>query len=189
MAAVVAVGAASVFWPVEWQVTRAFSPRGAVPLPVPSTTTTTTVPSTAPQSAVQPEVQPFRTAGAGPPTTTSAPAVLPDPTSAAPQLPPQAPQPRIVIAVGEPTSSSNCERGKCFWIDARLTGFAPNTRYDVIAMGNERDFSEPCRSVTDANGADQCGDTRYDVPGAKVYVYVTTPQGKVFSNTITWPSG
>lgn len=116
------------------------------------------------------------------------PGVVPVPTTTAAAAVAVASVPKIVIAVGEPTSSSRCERGKCYWIDTWLTGFAANTAVSVEPIGNQRSFSDPCRAVTDASGAVECNDTRYDVPGAEVYVYVDTPQGRVESNRITWPS-
>ncbi|MEU4803257.1 hypothetical protein [Actinosynnema sp. NPDC023587] len=154
-------------------------PASTSPATTPSATVTTTAevtpppaPPPVPQPAPQPEVAPAEAKAAVPPET----------TSAAPAVP------RIVIGVGEPTSSSRCEKGKCHWIDTRLTGFAAHTRVSVEPIGNGRSFSRPCVAVTDASGATDCDDTRYDVPGAQVFVYVDTPQGRVESNRITWPS-
>jgi hypothetical protein len=121
-----------------------------------------------------------------PSTTTRSPAapvlgVVPPVPSATP------PGPRIEIAVGAPTGSARCESPSCHWIDTRLSGFPPIARIEVVAIGDGRDFSEPCVTTADANGAAVCGDTRYDVPGAQVYAYVDLGDTRITSNTLTWP--
>ncbi|NUT93812.1 MAG: hypothetical protein HOY78_17510 [Saccharothrix sp.] len=159
-----------------WQLSAARPPVAApttTAAPTTAVTTTTTVTTTT-------ELPP-------PPAPTVQPFVPPAPSPASTTTTPAPEGPKIVVSVGDPTSSSSCEKGKCYWIATRLTGFAPGTRYEVTAMGNERDFSEPCVGRTDATGAMWCNTTRYDVPGADVYAYVDTPAGRVVSNTITWP--
>ncbi|WP_433263636.1 hypothetical protein ACQPZF_32775 [Actinosynnema sp. CS-041913] len=183
--ALVAAGVvASVLWP-EGRQRVTYATPSLTSARAPATTTTTAATTTTPVvigSVPRPVGQPLVPADQLPratPVTTTQPA----PTSA-----PTPPPPSIVIAVGGATSSSRCEKGKCYWIATRLTGFAPNTGYEVVAVGNGREFSEPCEARTDANGADDCNTTRYDVPGAEVYVYVRTARGTITSNTIVWPS-
>lgn len=115
------------------------------------------------------------------------PANLPTTTSAPTSVPTALPGPRILIAVGAPTDSARCESPSCHWIDARLSGFPPNTQVEVVAIGNGRDFSEPCVTTTDANGTALCDDTRYDVPGAEVHAYVDIGNSRITSNTLVWP--
>ncbi|KLL11788.1 MULTISPECIES: hypothetical protein [Protofrankia] len=67
-----------------------------------------------------------------------------------------------------------------------MTGFQPNTTYEVYPFANGHVFSEPCTARTDANGSATCNDVRYDVPDTTVYEYVDTSAGKVPSNTIYW---
>ncbi|WP_163508143.1 fibronectin type III domain-containing protein [Fodinicola acaciae] len=108
-------------------------------------------------------------------------------SSADPVTPVSPKKPKIHIERGSSTSSDNCEKPSCAWIDTTLTGFEPNTTYSITAIGNGRDFSEPCTTTTDENGDATCNKTRYDVSGAQVYVYTDTDTyGRITSNTITW---
>ena len=109
------------------------------------------------------------------------------PASAHKAPPPK--QETITIGRGADTSSSNCAAPSCAWINTTLAGFEPNTRVSLTAIGNGRDFSEPCVATTDGDGAATCNTTRYDVPGAEVYVYADTADGRVTSNKITWTNG
>jgi Fibronectin type III domain len=109
------------------------------------------------------------------------------PASAHKAPPPK--NPAIAISRGAATSSGSCKAPACAWINTTLTGFDSNTRVSLTAIGNGRDFSEPCVTTTDDNGAATCNTTRYDVAGAEVYVYADTPDGRVTSNTITWTNG
>lgn len=91
----------------------------------------------------------------------------------------------IVISRGADTSSSDCQKPDCSWINAQLTGFQPHTTYRVVPF-SWHVFSEPCVATTDANGSATCNDVRYDVPKTTVYEYVETPAGRIKSNKLYW---
>ncbi|MEV0681391.1 hypothetical protein AB0I60_33210 [Actinosynnema sp. NPDC050436] len=161
-------------------------PPGRFAPPVRTTTAPPVVTSAMTTEPVVPKVEPTTVVRAVPVEPAPVPPTTVAPAAAVPAA--VVAGPAIVISRGAPTSSSKCEKGKCYWIDTRLTGFAANKPVSVEPIGNGRNFSDPCEAVTDASGAADCNDTRYDVPGAVVYVYVDTPQGRVESNRITWPS-
>jgi hypothetical protein len=97
------------------------------------------------------------------------------------------PSPKLTITRGAATSSSSCKAPDCAWINVKMTGFAPNTTYKIVATASQwGDFSEPCTATTDANGSATCNDTRFDGGGQTVWVDVTTPDGKIESNHLTW---
>lgn len=97
------------------------------------------------------------------------------------------PTPKITIKRGADSSSSDCKKPDCAWVDVTMTGFAPNTHYSVVPHASDGHvFSDPCEATTDANGDATCNDIRYDVDGETIYVTVQTPDGEVESNHYPW---
>jgi hypothetical protein len=101
-----------------------------------------------------------------------------------------APKPAIALSQGaRPTEDENrnCGEGRdipdCGWMHIRMTGFAPNTTYQLMPHSSDPGYSnEGVRRTTDATGALTADAFYYYGVGRRVWVTVDD----VKSNTITW---
>jgi hypothetical protein len=92
----------------------------------------------------------------------------------------------VSIVQGGPSETDNCHAPDCAWVNATMTGFAPNTTYDLRLSSNANEDVNTERFTTDASGAATYNELNYDVPGETVWVSVLTPEGPVPSNAIVW---
>ncbi|MFD9891303.1 fibronectin type III domain-containing protein [Amycolatopsis sp. NPDC059027] len=95
----------------------------------------------------------------------------------------------ITISQGAPGSSDNCKRPNCYWINASLKGFAPNTRYTLrLSSDSNPKVHEEDTTPTDANGSVNYNKVNYDVPGQTVWITVLDANGRALatSNKIKW---
>ncbi|MFC5112189.1 fibronectin type III domain-containing protein [Kibdelosporangium philippinense] len=104
--------------------------------------------------------------------------------------PPGGGTPRIQISQGTASSTDNCHRPNCFWVNTRLTGFQPNTTYRLTLRSRANTGGVVTESArTNASGTLQYNELNYDVPGQTVWVTTQGPNGQVKSNEITWRAG
>jgi fibronectin type III domain protein len=93
-----------------------------------------------------------------------------------------APTPAIQISRGRSTTSGNCHAPNCAFVNATMTGFAPNTPYDITLSSSSNPDVRTESFRTDANGSATYNQLDYDVPGQTVWIRV----GSVTSNRIRW---
>lgn len=96
------------------------------------------------------------------------------------------PSPSITISQGKSTTSGSCKAPDCAQVDVSMKGFAPNTRYTITLHSDDNNDVAHESTTTNASGSATYNELDYDVPGEHVWVAVTTPDGTVTSNKITW---
>ncbi|MEU0510895.1 fibronectin type III domain-containing protein [Amycolatopsis sp. NPDC006125] len=94
--------------------------------------------------------------------------------------------PQITIRRGEDTTYDGCEAPDCAYMHVEMTGFDPNTRYEVEVFSDNPGYSNPGRGVrTDAEGNEVFEAFPYESVGYTVWVEVNG----VRSNYYVWPGG
>ncbi|OXM72480.1 fibronectin type III domain-containing protein [Amycolatopsis sp. KNN50.9b] len=94
--------------------------------------------------------------------------------------------PQITIRRGEDTTYDGCEAPDCAFMHVEMTGFDPNTRYEVEVFSDNPGYSNPGRGVrTDAEGNEVFEDFPFESVGYRVWVEVNG----VRSNQYVWPGG
>lgn len=94
--------------------------------------------------------------------------------------------PAITISHGTPTTTSNCHAPSCAWVDATMTGFAPDTPYSITLSSSSDPNVQTESFTTNASGNAEYDQLDYDVPGETVWISVPTSGGTVTSNKIVW---
>jgi hypothetical protein len=92
----------------------------------------------------------------------------------------------VSISQGGPSETDNCHAPECAWVNATMTGFAPDTTYDIRLSSNANENVRTESFTTDASGAATYNELNYDVPGETVWVSVLAPDGWVSSTPIVW---
>jgi hypothetical protein len=93
------------------------------------------------------------------------------------------PAPKITIAHGASTTSANCHAPDCAFVNATMTGFAPNTTFPITLSSDSNPNVATESFTTDANGNAPYNQLDYDSPGQTVWIVVNG----VSSNQIVWP--
>jgi len=95
------------------------------------------------------------------------------------------PNPTVQISQGAPSQTQRCHAPHCFWVNATMSGFDPNTTYAITLSSTDSAVVVEEEFTTDANGDATYNELNYDVPDNEVWVTVAgTP-----SNRITWQPG
>jgi Fibronectin type III domain len=89
----------------------------------------------------------------------------------------------ITIAHGAFTTSANCKAPDCANVNATLTGFTPNTTYQITLESDSNSNVATESVTTDANGNGEHDTLDYDSPRQTVWIVVNGVQ----SNKIVWP--
>lgn len=95
------------------------------------------------------------------------------------QVPPR-PVPRIVLTKGD--HADECDRPDCYWMHIVMTGFEPNTDYDIEPHSTGNYHNSGHRSRTDSQGNKVLDAFYYHVAGDTVWVTV----GDIESNRLEW---
>jgi hypothetical protein len=93
------------------------------------------------------------------------------------------PTPSITIAHGALTTSANCKAPDCANVNATLTGFTPNTTYQITLESDSNSNVATESVTTDANGNGEHDTLDYDSPRQTVWIVVN----RIESNRIVWP--
>ncbi|NUT99719.1 MAG: fibronectin type III domain-containing protein, partial [Saccharothrix sp.] len=98
------------------------------------------------------------------------------------------PLPQLSLSRGAPTEEYCGELPACAWMHVVMTGFEPNTFYDVEVYSTRPGYSNPgYGTTTDANGYKMFEQFAYGSSGATVWVEVTLPDGTLIrSNEFVW---
>ncbi|RSM89692.1 fibronectin type III domain-containing protein [Kibdelosporangium aridum] len=90
----------------------------------------------------------------------------------------------VTISQGDASSTDNCHRPNCYWVNTTLSGFAPRTTYSLRLSSEDSTNVVTEQATTDSTGRVQYNKLNYDVIGNRVWV--TVLQGNVKSNEIVW---
>lgn len=94
--------------------------------------------------------------------------------------------PAVAISQGGPSDTDDCDPPACRWVNASMTGFAPNTTYDIRLSSDSNANVRTESFTTDDSGDATYNQLNYDQPGQRVWVSVLTPDGPVSSDPIVW---
>ncbi|MEJ2853403.1 MULTISPECIES: fibronectin type III domain-containing protein [unclassified Saccharothrix] len=99
-----------------------------------------------------------------------------------------APLPQISLTKGAPTDQHCGEDPDCAWMHIVMTGFDPNTSYEVVPYSNDPDYSNTGHgTVTDSNGSKTLNEFAYAGKGDTVWVEVILPDGTPIRSTqLVW---
>lgn len=91
----------------------------------------------------------------------------------------------VQISQGGPSDTGNCNPPDCFWVNATMSGFDPDTTYDITLSSQDNANVVTEQFTTDGTGAGTYNELNYDVAGNQVWVTVDGQE----SNRITWQPG
>jgi hypothetical protein len=87
--------------------------------------------------------------------------------------------------------NQNCQAPKCAKMHIEMSGFEPNTEYQIKPVTPGDDYSNPGAGVT-TNGSGYTETDRFDYNGVGERVYIVVEKGGTEvarSKTIVWPNG
>ncbi|HEX7301762.1 fibronectin type III domain-containing protein [Lentzea sp.] len=94
---------------------------------------------------------------------------------------PPRPTPKIALTKGKRAES--CGKPNCYWMHVVMTGFTPNTKYDVMPHSSHDNYNNPGRGTTvDSKGYAEFDAFYYYITGTSVWVTA----GGVESNRLEW---